>query len=235
MSDSFQDVYAKHLQHAVYGYPLRMPEPMSTLPQNYQDDGLEIGDVGVVDNNGQFDVLFNICKRIDNPLHDLRGVPENFQPVQQGKVKSSGNARTAGPIHSHGIKQILQPKKPRYSSVRPSVYCFLTDNVTSAWDQLIMNSKRPPVPALFLYCRKALRLSNSYQQNNFARWQRRTRLAGMNLRRSAMASSISIAPFTSSQDFTKLPPGLSGHSTTLRMPQEKFWPEQITPIPTSTD
>jgi hypothetical protein len=215
MSDSFQDVYAKHLQHAVYGYPLRMPEPMSTLPQNYQDGGLEIGDVGVVDNNGQFDVLFNICKHSDNPLHDLRGVPENFQPVQQGKVKFSGNARTAGPIHSHGIKQILQPNKPRYSSVRPSIYCFITDNIASAWGQPIMNSRRPPGLALFLYCRKALRLSNSYQQNSFAKWRRRVHLTGMSLPRSAMASGILIAPFTSSLDFTKLPPGLSVHSTTL--------------------
>ncbi|KAF9219022.1 hypothetical protein BS17DRAFT_663941, partial [Gyrodon lividus] len=74
-------VYAKHLQHADYGYPLRMPEPMSTLPQNYQDSGLQIGDVGIVDSKGQFDVLFNICKRSDNALHDPRGVPENFQPV----------------------------------------------------------------------------------------------------------------------------------------------------------
>ncbi|KAF8551788.1 hypothetical protein OG21DRAFT_1498872 [Imleria badia] len=114
MSDSFQDVYAKHLQHAVYGYPLRMPEPMSTLPENYQDSGLEIGDVGVVDNKGQFDVLFNICKHSDNLLHDLRGVPEGFQPVQCGKAKSSGNAISAGPIYSHGIRQILQSgDKPR--------------------------------------------------------------------------------------------------------------------------
>ncbi|KAF8417903.1 hypothetical protein L210DRAFT_3427681 [Boletus edulis BED1] len=49
MSAPFQDVYAKHLQHTDYGYPLRMPEPMSTLPQHYQENGLEIGDVGIVD------------------------------------------------------------------------------------------------------------------------------------------------------------------------------------------
>ncbi|KIJ58359.1 hypothetical protein HYDPIDRAFT_141567 [Hydnomerulius pinastri MD-312] len=131
MSDSFQDVYAKHLQHADYGYPLRMPEPMSTLPQNYQDGGLEIGDVGIVDSKGQFDVLFNICKRNDNPLHDPRGVPKNFQPVQRGDVKSSDNAISAGPIHSHGIKHILQPNKPR-----PADYEF--DSSTPAGAILIL-------------------------------------------------------------------------------------------------
>ncbi|KAI6110709.1 hypothetical protein EDD16DRAFT_1232737 [Pisolithus croceorrhizus] len=114
MSDSHQDVYAKHMQHADYGYPLRMPEPMSTLPQSYQESGLQIGDVGIVDNKGQFDVLFNICKRSDNLLHDLRGVPKNFQPVDQHvDVKLNENAICAGPIHSRGIKRVLQPNKPR--------------------------------------------------------------------------------------------------------------------------
>ncbi|KAF8125246.1 hypothetical protein EV363DRAFT_1176165 [Boletus edulis] len=106
MSDSFQDVYAKHLlkRHVVYGYPLWTPEPMSTLPEDYQEHGLQIGDVGTVDSDGQFDVLFNICKRSDNPLH-THGVPENFQPVEQGDVKSTRNALSAHPIYSHGIQQ----------------------------------------------------------------------------------------------------------------------------------
>ncbi|KAN0087968.1 hypothetical protein V8E55_006589 [Tylopilus felleus] len=107
MSDSFQDVYAKHLPSTPYGYPLRMPEPMSTLPQDYQDDGLQIGDVGIVGKDGQFDVLFNICKDSDNTLHDFRGVPENFQPVQQGLVKFSKNAISPGSIHTIGITRIF--------------------------------------------------------------------------------------------------------------------------------
>ncbi|KIO04627.1 hypothetical protein M404DRAFT_544691 [Pisolithus tinctorius Marx 270] len=127
MRDSFQDVYAKHLQHADYGYPLRMPEPMSTLPQNYQDDGLQIGDVGTIDSRGQFDVLFNIFKRSDNPLHDSRGVPKNFQPVQLGDVKYSDNPISPGPIHSHGIQRILQPGKPR-----PADYEFDTSTAAGA-------------------------------------------------------------------------------------------------------
>ncbi|KIJ10528.1 hypothetical protein PAXINDRAFT_85912 [Paxillus involutus ATCC 200175] len=131
MNDSFQDVYAKHLQCADYGYPLRMPEPMTTLPQNYQDSGLQIGDVGIVDSRGQFDVLFNICKRSDNPLHDPLGVPENFQPVQRGDVKFSDNAISAGPIHSHGIEQILQHNRPR-----PAYYEF--DSSTPAGAILIL-------------------------------------------------------------------------------------------------
>ena len=117
---SFQEVYAKYLQQTDYGYPLRMPEPMSTLPQSYQDDGLQIGDVGIVDNRGQFDVLFNICKRSDNSIHDPYGVPQNFWPVLPSAVKSNENAIPAGPIYSHGIIQTLQHNTRRYSSMRPS-------------------------------------------------------------------------------------------------------------------
>ncbi|KAI6144691.1 hypothetical protein BKA82DRAFT_1000989 [Pisolithus tinctorius] len=132
MIDSFQDVYAKYLlQHADYGYPLRMPEPMSTLPQHYQEDGLQIGDVGIVDNRGQLDVLFNICKRSDNPLHDSHGVPKDFQSVQYGNVKSSDNVIPAGPIHSHGIERVLQPNGPR-----PADYEF--DSSTPAGAILIL-------------------------------------------------------------------------------------------------
>ena len=133
MSDSFQDVYAKHLPCAPYGYPLRMPEPMSILPQDYQDEGLQIGDVGIVRRDGQFDVLFNICKDSDNALHATWGVPENFQPVPQGMVRFSKNAISPGPIHSHGITRILHPgaSEPRYPSVRVLPYRFLTDSVAS--------------------------------------------------------------------------------------------------------
>ncbi|KIK23187.1 hypothetical protein PISMIDRAFT_79250, partial [Pisolithus microcarpus 441] len=85
------------------GYPLRMPEPMSTLPDHYRDSGLQIGDVGVIDRDGQFDVLFNIFKRKDNLLHHLRGVPKNFQPIQQGAIKSSDNAIPPRPNGSSSL------------------------------------------------------------------------------------------------------------------------------------
>ncbi|KAI6094844.1 hypothetical protein F5141DRAFT_1165267 [Pisolithus sp. B1] len=112
MSDSPQDVYAKHLLHAGYGYPLRIPEPRSTLPDYYQDSGLQVGDVGTVDRDGQFDVLFNIYKCKDNLLHDRRGVPKNFQPIKlQGDINSRDNVIPPRPIHSRGIERILESNK----------------------------------------------------------------------------------------------------------------------------
>ncbi|KAI9454958.1 hypothetical protein HD554DRAFT_302113 [Boletus coccyginus] len=83
---------------------------------------------------GQFDVLFNICKNSDNTLHGRRGVPENFHPILlRGEVKSSDSAISPGPIHSHGIQQILQPSKPRLAD-----YEFQVDSSTSAGAILIL-------------------------------------------------------------------------------------------------
>ncbi|KAF8119619.1 hypothetical protein EV363DRAFT_293648 [Boletus edulis] len=132
MPDSHQNVYAKHMlgRHPDYGYPLRMPEPMSTLPPNYQEHGLEIGDVGTVDSDGQFDVLFNIRKNRDNPIHDRHGVPKDFQPVAvlTDDIKSSDNAISSGPIYSHGIKR---------DETRPDSYEFHTS--TSAGAILVLS------------------------------------------------------------------------------------------------
>ncbi|KIJ19078.1 hypothetical protein PAXINDRAFT_44270, partial [Paxillus involutus ATCC 200175] len=57
------------------GYPLWYPEPDSNLPEDYRDEGLRIGDVGIVTEDGSFDVLFNICLPEEHELHQRHGVP----------------------------------------------------------------------------------------------------------------------------------------------------------------
>ncbi|KAF9219356.1 hypothetical protein BS17DRAFT_428311 [Gyrodon lividus] len=78
--------------HAVYarlmvsvdesrGYPLYIPEPDSRLPDDYDRTGPKIGDVGVVAEDGSFDVFFNICLPENHPIHHPHGVPSNFKQV----------------------------------------------------------------------------------------------------------------------------------------------------------
>ncbi|KAF8550270.1 hypothetical protein OG21DRAFT_1419969, partial [Imleria badia] len=43
--------------------------PSTSLPLSYQQDGLQIGNVGVVDQKGSFHVLFNICHTSQHALH----------------------------------------------------------------------------------------------------------------------------------------------------------------------
>ena len=80
MVDSPQDVYAKCLP-SNRGHPLWFPEPGSTLPSSYRQDGLQIGDVGFVGQNGSFNVLCNICYGPHHALHRRPGITFNFEPI----------------------------------------------------------------------------------------------------------------------------------------------------------
>ncbi|KIJ18038.1 hypothetical protein PAXINDRAFT_72125 [Paxillus involutus ATCC 200175] len=82
-SECPQDVYARRMIRAdpSRGYPLWFPEPDSNLPEPCRTEGLRIGDVGIVTEDGSFDLLFNICSPRDHPLHQLCGIPETFRQV----------------------------------------------------------------------------------------------------------------------------------------------------------
>ncbi|KAI9566676.1 hypothetical protein HD554DRAFT_2007321, partial [Boletus coccyginus] len=55
------------------GYPLRFPEPSSTLPSSYREDGIQIGDVGYVTQQGAFNVLFNVSYGLNHALYQRPG------------------------------------------------------------------------------------------------------------------------------------------------------------------
>ncbi|KAI9462597.1 hypothetical protein HD554DRAFT_1451795 [Boletus coccyginus] len=75
MDDSPQDVYAKCLPND-RGYPLRFPEPSSTLPSSHRQDGLQIGDVGYVTQQG--------------------AIQRSFQCILWAKPRSSSTSRPKG-------------------------------------------------------------------------------------------------------------------------------------------
>ena len=76
-----QDVYVECLPKS-RGYPLWDPEPSSTLPSSYRQDGLQIGDVGCVSRSGTFNVLFNICYGLEHSLHrSLANILDQFHPI----------------------------------------------------------------------------------------------------------------------------------------------------------
>ncbi|KAL4079880.1 hypothetical protein V8B97DRAFT_2020641 [Scleroderma yunnanense] len=81
--ESEQDVYARLLTRAEpkRGYPLWCPEPNTRLPPEYRCKGHRIGDVGVVTEHGSFDVFFNICLPITDPIN-TDGVPEGFKQIK---------------------------------------------------------------------------------------------------------------------------------------------------------
>ncbi|KAM6501690.1 hypothetical protein JOM56_001667 [Amanita muscaria] len=55
------DKYTRSMLECMVGYPLYEPEPFSELSVEYPRNGVNIGDVGFVAEDGTFDFLFNIC------------------------------------------------------------------------------------------------------------------------------------------------------------------------------
>ncbi|KAH0828724.1 hypothetical protein J3R83DRAFT_3135 [Lanmaoa asiatica] len=101
MPRSPQDVYARLLS-SPRGYPLWTPEPSNELLMERQD-GLRIGDVGVViPDDGGFDVFFNICLPRDHPFHRRYGVPEGFTCIDQSEldIRTIPSAENPGRIIS---------------------------------------------------------------------------------------------------------------------------------------
>ncbi|ESK87053.1 tkl tkl-ccin protein kinase [Moniliophthora roreri MCA 2997] len=73
-------LYARLLFPLGHGYALWLPEPNAALPAAYVEEGIRIGDVGVVSDGG-FDFLFNICLSADHPINQSCGTPDKFTPV----------------------------------------------------------------------------------------------------------------------------------------------------------
>ncbi|KAF5365229.1 hypothetical protein D9758_005429 [Tetrapyrgos nigripes] len=101
------ETYARMLLPLGHGYPLWIPEPNNALPEEYQVEGVRIGDVGVVNSHGAFVFLFNICLEKEHPINQWNGVPEGFLPVQLNpwQIHTVTNMhRPSVPICSTGVE-----------------------------------------------------------------------------------------------------------------------------------
>ena len=147
MPKSPQDVYARHLI-SPRGYPLWTPEPSHQLLV-YRQDGLRIGDVGVViPEDGCFDVFFNICLPQDHPFHRATGVPDNFKPVELSDmdIRTVVNVENPGRIIANSsVKSVRTVERPVDSSSERSVtlsprLSHVTDNCSLGPDRLDWNT-----------------------------------------------------------------------------------------------
>jgi hypothetical protein len=82
MDDTFSEseIYCAQLLRQKRGFPLYVPEPRQTLPEDYCRSGVAIGDVGRITPEGSFDFFFNIYLPADHPINN-NDVPENFCPL----------------------------------------------------------------------------------------------------------------------------------------------------------
>ncbi|KAF8902759.1 hypothetical protein CPB84DRAFT_1678554 [Gymnopilus junonius] len=76
-----EESYCRSLLLAGHGFPMWKPSGNLAMPVEYLTKGVNIGDVGVIDNDGFFRCYFNVFLPRDHPIH--RGfVPREFQPIE---------------------------------------------------------------------------------------------------------------------------------------------------------
>ncbi|KAF7372043.1 N-acetyltransferase domain-containing protein [Mycena venus] len=66
------------------GYPLFHPQPSDDLPEETKEEGVRIGDVGVVTARGSFDPIFNILHEAGDRVINRFGVPGHFVKLDLG-------------------------------------------------------------------------------------------------------------------------------------------------------
>jgi len=77
-----EETYTRALLSTGNGYALWQPFGITDpRPKKHLEEGVSIGDVGLIDQGGDFCYLFNIFASSDDPLHEL-GVPQGFEPLQ---------------------------------------------------------------------------------------------------------------------------------------------------------
>ncbi|KAF9267695.1 hypothetical protein L218DRAFT_893714 [Marasmius fiardii PR-910] len=81
-------LYTRALYPRRRGCPLWVPEPNEDLPAEYHEIGVQMGDVGVLTDDGGFDFVFNACRSSSDPINQ-GGVPDGFQPLTIGRTFST--------------------------------------------------------------------------------------------------------------------------------------------------
>ncbi|KAF7789119.1 hypothetical protein EIP86_000054 [Pleurotus ostreatoroseus] len=91
-------LYAQELGVLAHGHPMWCPEPMGPYE-------VRVGDVGFIDEDGQFHRLFNATVGGEHP-YNQHGVPEGFQPlgIQPHLINIRPNHLPQGPISSSSVK-----------------------------------------------------------------------------------------------------------------------------------
>ncbi|KAF5375311.1 hypothetical protein D9757_009681 [Collybiopsis confluens] len=96
--DSLNEIeeYVQSLLPQKRGYPLWSPKPGDWLPPAFREEGVRIGDVGIVTEMGQFDYLFNTCLPADDPVNQGR-VPHDFKQLQGVDIHDTVWSQEFGP------------------------------------------------------------------------------------------------------------------------------------------
>ncbi|KAF5375984.1 hypothetical protein D9757_008825 [Collybiopsis confluens] len=140
------ELYARLLLPRKKGYPLWRPKPDERLPEECRREGVRIGDVGILNELGGFDFLFNCCLPEDHPVNSGR-VPADFRQIQGiNESDTTGSLREYGPASYvpsdpsdiHKITIPVPPGQPRIRGVPRQVGAGLTFTSTASKGALLI-------------------------------------------------------------------------------------------------
>ncbi|KAJ3852422.1 hypothetical protein EV368DRAFT_16973, partial [Lentinula lateritia] len=120
------EVYARLLLPRKRGYPLWSPKPHQGLPEEYRRVGVRVGDVGILNELGGFDYLFNACLPADHPVNIGR-VPPDFRHLQgvdvSGTTELAQNCRAGSHVANPELHISRDSKEFRMSSRPVLIFC----------------------------------------------------------------------------------------------------------------
>ena len=101
------EVYARLLLPKGNGFPIWNPDPDHNLPDDYRQNGIRIGDVGIINRDGRWDFLFNICNSRDSPTnrHEGHELPSAFETVSVNTSKYPQYLKPGHPIASNTMER----------------------------------------------------------------------------------------------------------------------------------
>ena len=127
-------VYTEHLSTKGRGPALWIPEPDQNLPPEYREEGVSIGDVGIVKPSGIFDFFFNINKPAEHAVNCDR--PSDFRPLDPPlRPRDISNIEIFGAgsfLTSSSIKRVRGSTNGYDSTFGPCVYHLTRD--TGYWN-----------------------------------------------------------------------------------------------------
>ncbi|KAM6499200.1 hypothetical protein JOM56_004708 [Amanita muscaria] len=84
--NSIADRYTRSMLECLIGYPLYEPEPFSEFSEEYLRKGVDVGDVGLVREDGTFDFLFNVCSQ--NGSTNPPDLPNSFYLPEHSRTRT---------------------------------------------------------------------------------------------------------------------------------------------------
>jgi len=112
IDETVSDVYRRHMGLKKKGrHALWTPQPYLQLPLKYRRGGTQVGDVGIITQEGAFDFMFNICGTIAQDPGELGSLPVGIisihPPVMREKEVAILAEHHPGDAVTRGVSRCL--------------------------------------------------------------------------------------------------------------------------------